>query len=79
MSVSWYYIRILLESDNTEVFKGYFSVNDTTNLLTGFYEITGTTNETNILVSTSSGTLTSSNYLGFKKYTYDLFTYDNIL
>jgi hypothetical protein len=51
MSISWYSITILEQSELLVVFNGYFSVNNTTTTVTGFYEtINGSTNfENNIL------------------------------
>lgn len=48
MTISWYSIAISLQSGGSEIFNGYFSVDNTTNLVTAFYEtINGSTDFNN--------------------------------
>lgn len=78
MTINWYSISISLESDDTTIFDGYFSVDNTTNLVISFYEtINGSTNFNNsILIPTGTGTVTGS-YLGFTVYETGNAFYDN--
>jgi hypothetical protein len=79
MTISWYSISIVSQTDGI-IFNGYFSVNNATNLVISFYEtINGSTNfNNNILIPTGTGTQ-NGNYLGFNTYNIPALnlTYDN--